>query len=329
MQAAELLADPEDVKQSQAALRLAVLYEGNALEIATGPVPDLNLLDMLVFVTLVRAAFEQHLQPERFGIRGEAMREALAASEEDVWELAHKFLTPDHRAQLEELIRTWQAMHPSQFRVESVRLSDFSELAARTCRQQNGQGLFGSMRVATQAADQALLLGERALFWAQRAPALIRLQVRLGALEITADGLRQLQHGERVLEHGHELLRQVRGLEPLLARTTEATRDLARLSQEGRALIAAAQGLSAPLLAPRPQSEGPALTALETLAHTCAEVSGNLQDAAHAVFTPERNHPAQYLTTAERLVRRAMVYAALVGLSWAVVFWLGYYLVHR
>ena len=45
------------------ALRKNLLYVSSALEIATGPDPEVNLLDMIVFIHLSRAALEKHWIP--------------------------------------------------------------------------------------------------------------------------------------------------------------------------------------------------------------------------------------------------------------------------
>lgn len=326
MQAAEALADPQHPSQTEAVLRRALLYDANALEIATGPVPELNLLDTLVFVSLVRTAFERHWLPEVFGARGEIMLHALTTSSDDAWGLADKFLLPEHIDQLRDQIQAWQASHPGQCRVESVRLADFSELAARPDRGKAGLGLLANVRMASQAADQALLFGERALFWAQRAPALLRLQARLGALELTSDGLGQLGRAEQLMGRSGELLGRIRDLEPLLARAVDMTDGMKQLFAEAESALAKVQTLSAPLMAERPQATGPALTALEELANTCAGISASIQGAVQAA---QLGGPSAWFGRAERLVRRFMVYAGLVGILWAFAFWFGYYIVRR
>ncbi|MGZ3709283.1 MAG: hypothetical protein ACXWPM_11170, partial [Bdellovibrionota bacterium] len=48
-------------------------------------------------------------------------------------------------------------------------------------------GLLSSVSAAVQATDAARLLGERALFYAQRAPFLMRMQARLSAHELIED----------------------------------------------------------------------------------------------------------------------------------------------
>jgi hypothetical protein len=128
-QAAEQLAEHGDAQHIERVLRRVLLYSANAFEIATGPLPELNFLDMLVFTSLVRHAFAEHWQPRLFGPHGSVMLDALAGAEADAWALAEKYLLPNQREELQERIRNWQTGHPQQYRVEAVRLSDFPELA--------------------------------------------------------------------------------------------------------------------------------------------------------------------------------------------------------
>ena len=236
-QAAEQLADQGDLQHTERVLRRALLYTANAFEIATGPLPELNFLDMLVFTSLVRDAFAKHWQPRLFPSRGSAMLDALATAEADAWSLSEKYLQPNQRAELRERIRNWQATHPAQYRVESVRLSDFPELAAVGDRRSDKGTLLGDLRGATKTADQAVLLGDRALFWAQRAPTLIRLQVRLGALEITEDLTGPLAESQVLLENCGELVREAQALAPVLSQGTQLTQQLAQLSVQAQELL--------------------------------------------------------------------------------------------
>ena len=54
-------ASPPGVRDE--ALRKNLLYVSSALEISTGPDPEVNLLDMFVFVRLCRTALERHWIP--------------------------------------------------------------------------------------------------------------------------------------------------------------------------------------------------------------------------------------------------------------------------
>jgi hypothetical protein len=196
------------------ALRKNLLYVSSAMEIATGQFSEVNLLDMVVFVRLSRAVLERHWLPHLYGPEGAELAEVFARSEEDLANVAARALNDDQRAQLTHLIDAWLADNPSQHRVEGIRLSDFSAAAGgAAARAMEAKGLLASVKTATRAANQALLLSERGLFLLQRLPFMWRLQARLGAREMLGDTLAQLSVGPEA-----PVARLTRGARHLAAR---------------------------------------------------------------------------------------------------------------
>ena len=115
-------------------------------------------------------------------------------------------------------------LHPDQINVETVRLSDFSTQAGAKAAGLNEDigGLFASVQQSTQAVDSARLFAERALYYAERVPFLLRLQGRLGADEIMDDArvnLSQISAPLKDKQALSELMKEVR--QTLLA--TQAT----------------------------------------------------------------------------------------------------------
>src|SRR5688572_28625956 len=53
-----------DPAQRMEALRLLLVWQSSALDITMGPVPAVNLLDMIVFVSLSRSVFDRYWLPE-------------------------------------------------------------------------------------------------------------------------------------------------------------------------------------------------------------------------------------------------------------------------
>jgi len=198
-QATEALDRSPSAKVRDSALRKNLLYVSSALEIATGPVSEINLLDMFVFVRLCRAVLENHLVPALYGEHGAELVEAFVRSDDELAEIATRGLDGVRRAELASLVETWLAENPDQTRVEGVRLADFSGAAgaAATGRILQVSGLLSSVKTATRAANEAMLLVERGLFLFHRLPFLWRLQARLGAREMLEDSLVQLVEGPR------------------------------------------------------------------------------------------------------------------------------------
>ena len=93
------------------------------------------------------------------------------------------------------MIRDWQAESPEQEEVVSVRLSTYAkERASADSRLSiRAPGLVMLLRGAAQTADTAVLLGERALYAAQRLPFLARMHARIGSSELFTDLTRNIQ----------------------------------------------------------------------------------------------------------------------------------------
>jgi hypothetical protein len=176
------------------ALRKNLVYVSSAIEIATGPYPEINILDMFVFIHLSRTVLERHWIPSLYGAEGVGLVEAFAKAERELSAIAAGALGPGQHEELEALVDGWLSENPAQVRVEGVRLADFSAAAGGAAAERAGQakGLLSSVKVAARTANQALLLSDRCLFLVHRLPSLWRLQARLGAREVVSDAITQL-----------------------------------------------------------------------------------------------------------------------------------------
>ncbi len=187
-QAFEPLIDDSNGRAGARALGRYLKCVASALDIASGPVPQIAAIDMYVFVRLCGTTVRRYWIPDVLDERGDAVEQVFRTSEEEIGTVLERFLTPVERQDLEGIIAEWLARNPDQVYVESVRLCGLTEYFGRVSeRAPRAQGLLSSVRSATQAADQALLFGERALFLAHRMPFLVRLQGRLAAREVTTD----------------------------------------------------------------------------------------------------------------------------------------------
>jgi hypothetical protein len=140
---------------------------------------------MVAFIELSRDVLEQYWIPKLFGSGGAELDQAFRQSANQVWGIADKVLGPQQKQTLQTYIHNWREKHPNQVNVETVRLSAFSyEKDLAPNEQKEIGGLFASVQQATAAADTARLFAERALYYAERAPTLLRLQAKLGAHEI-------------------------------------------------------------------------------------------------------------------------------------------------
>ena len=122
-QAMEALERASQAAIRDEALRKNLLYVSSALEIASGLDPEVNLLDMIVFVHLSRATLEKHWIPVLYREMGADLAEVFARSEKELEALAEQALTSAEQTQILNVVDTWLAENPNQFRVEGIRLA--------------------------------------------------------------------------------------------------------------------------------------------------------------------------------------------------------------
>ncbi len=173
------------LKARRAALENSSAYVTSALDIAIGPNPEVNMLDMVVFVTLTRIVVEEYWVPQVFGDEAKILVEVFRSIEAEIWSIAAKVLTQQQQQELRSSIRQWRKRNPDRVFVEATRFGDFvgvvgeSELA----KAQEGGGFLG-IKGVTREVSETRLLAERAMFYAQRVPWIARSFARLLVLDV-------------------------------------------------------------------------------------------------------------------------------------------------
>jgi hypothetical protein len=76
-----------------------------AVQIAAGPDPNINAVDMVVLASLTRKSVTRNL-PELIGSSAQPIIEAFARLEKGAWSLV-EFLTPAQRADLRQRLGAW------------------------------------------------------------------------------------------------------------------------------------------------------------------------------------------------------------------------------
>jgi hypothetical protein len=230
-QALQPLAQDKKPTIRDQALTNRLVYVSSAMSIALGPITEANLLDMVVFVELSRAAFKEYWLPKVYGAKGRPAARAFDRAQDDVWKIASMVLTPEQGQVLRDVIGKWRADHPGQYAVEAIRLSEVAATAGARARGVDKQvsGLLSDVKKATFAADQALLFGERALYYAQRAPFLFRMQGRAAVSELMgafSEATSALPAVDAAVRDGTVLAKEVRQLAALVLdhRTPEFSR---------------------------------------------------------------------------------------------------------
>lgn len=164
----------------------------NAVEIASSSNPVVAMVDMTVMTYLVAETMEPYMAPI-FGDRASEVIAAAQRNKEEILEYAAQVLTPEELSDLLVIIDEWQVQNPDEMYVTEIRLTDFAE--ARQITPESVKGRRGSvfrlmymdplanLDPAVRELNQSRLLAERAFWYGQRVPVLIRLQARVLYLE--------------------------------------------------------------------------------------------------------------------------------------------------
>jgi hypothetical protein len=241
--------EPVTAQERLMVMSLEVNQAAAAWDIASGPNPWADLLDMVVLATLTRSVFEDHWVGV-FGARAQPVLAALRNVEERAWTQASVVLGPQEQQTLRDAIASWRASHPeASDEIALVRIehlgsgpSDKRFLLGAPGAILGDLGLdpLAGLDPAVRQVEQARLLGERAVFFAKRAPTLIDLQARQLVMQLEQQPRSQeaFQIAERVSSSMQAFARTAAGLPGLVDREREAAvRQVldALRAQEGRA----------------------------------------------------------------------------------------------
>jgi hypothetical protein len=304
------------------AMRQVLLYTSSSLDIASGRFPEVNILDMLVFVELSTGVLRDYWVPEVFGEDGRPLLAAFERCSEDLDLIAVGVLDKEQVARVHALVQEWRSKNPGQRRVEQLRPFVFASTVGRlsTGSEREASGIIDSVRAATQSADQAVLLAERAMFLSQRMPFLVRFHGRLGLQELIRDGFATLR--------ADDLLKKADGLRPLVSDASTLATTADQAAKDYRALI----DVLHPLLEPRGDGEelrGEKLIAsANRLAETTREELGGVERTLSSVDRLTER-AANLLHEAKDDGLGALVGVAGVGAFLVSVFWAGYVVAHR
>jgi hypothetical protein len=327
LQAAEPLMSPTaPPKVRTVAMRQILLYASSSMDIATGRFPEISLTDMIVFMDLCHGVIEDYWLPEVFGERGgRALEVAFKKSGDDLDRLAEGIMTPQQIADVHRLVQGWRRENPGQRRVEHFRPFSYAALAGRTetDREREARGIVRSVRAAIESADEALLMGERAIFLTHRLPFLLRFQARLGLQELIQDGLATLGVDD-ALAHVKELQPLIGDASTLAARADQAAND-------SRALLETLR----PLLQPRGRGEELRAERLVASANRlAAEAHADLRelDGLERVLASANrltDKATEWLQTVRAEGHRGLIYFAVLVAVLMSLFWAGYVVAHR
>jgi hypothetical protein len=164
-----------------------------AYTIASGPSPVVNAVDLVVLATLSRMVIDDAWSSERFGDRAAALRDAYHALEPLALATAEGALPPEQIAALQEAIDEWRAKNPHTTAISYVHFRDVANSVARPTGGGNdsfsglfnmlGLDPFSSLDPAVREISQTRELAERTIYYAQRVPNLLDMQVERLSME--------------------------------------------------------------------------------------------------------------------------------------------------
>ena len=239
-QFAEEAGTPEAKIQS---LGWAISQTTAALAIACGPNPHANLLDMLVLVKLGRIVHEEHWGPNVWGEADRPMVEAYEKLESDLETTSRITLSLAEIEEVNLAIEIWREEHPNQPLTGFVRLPGFRlmlEARREKAREERRSDPFSQLaelvsldplaglEPTKREVEQARLLGERTLFYAQRAPLIFSMQAELLGLKLARmpEVHEALATSERISESAESLAATAAALPDTLVQVEGPAREL-------------------------------------------------------------------------------------------------------
>jgi len=157
--------------------------------IVSGPNAVANLLDMTVFVTVMRMALEDHWQPKVFGESALPLLEYSRSAETEIWRLAGTVLKPEQQTELRRGIEAWHSRNPLPENLVAGRALGFASRVAEASQDTKAEpsSVFSLLKVdplagmdpAVREIAQTRLFAERALYVTQKMPMVLRWQMEL------------------------------------------------------------------------------------------------------------------------------------------------------
>ncbi len=175
------------------ALQLKLLSVSAVTSIASGPNPNVNLLDLVAVVTLGRIAVEDRWAKTANQPALSQWLDTSRALETSVWQLAASELKPTFIKELRETIEQWSAQHPEARDTFFARPQEYASMVGRKHKTQiDLNSVFSIVDLdpmagldpAVREVAQTRLLAERAMFTVQRMPFLLRFQTELLACQL-------------------------------------------------------------------------------------------------------------------------------------------------
>jgi hypothetical protein len=163
-----------------------VQQASSAYTIASGANPVSNALDMVVLATLSRMVIDDSWVGGAYGARAQNVLDTYRELEAEAWQLIKGLLNEQQIASLHQTIAQWRAKNPNVRAVSYIHFRDFALAAGPVDQSTAGTGSLlsfvgidplSNLDPAVQEIAQTRQLAERAIYYMQRAPDLLDMQV--------------------------------------------------------------------------------------------------------------------------------------------------------
>ena len=237
----ELKKGATTTKERGAVMMLQLDYLNAIVDIAIGPEPELNLVDMIVLVTLSRITLEDYWVPEVFGDSGEKLLETIRRIETDIWAAAPMVLEEEQQEELRDLIQEWRQNNPDQYRISNIRFTDLAKGQKRAAKKgQKHRGVLAEVKVASTAIDEFTLVAQQLLVIVKVLPTLAVMEAELSFYEIISlpEMETLLKDADRLTQVSERLADQVEKMpEWVSAERQQLLQDLASEEKRLRGLL--------------------------------------------------------------------------------------------
>jgi hypothetical protein len=178
----------QNPQQRLLAQRWMLQQAQSAYTIASGPSAVSNALDMVVLATMSRMVVDGAGITDLYGPNVRQLRETYHSLEADAWQLLTGVLTDPQISRLRVDIEAWHARNPDVRSVAYVHFADFAKsngvAEAEKGRSDSLLSLVGlnplaGLDPAVQQIAQTRDLAERSIYYMQRVPDLLHMQVEL------------------------------------------------------------------------------------------------------------------------------------------------------
>ncbi len=192
VRATEVLASGLDQSSKVALYDWQLAQATAAIQVAAGANPTTNAVDMVVLVSLNRRIVEASWI-DRYGEAAAPVLQSYQSLEQDAWRLVADISTEQTRAELDLLLSQWIAENPEVETAAYVRFADFASFGPKA-QVRVSPGLLGIVGLdplegidpAVREFERTRILAERALYYAQRLPNLLDIQMKLTGARIGA-----------------------------------------------------------------------------------------------------------------------------------------------